>query len=119
MRGVAGTSGAGKHSGGTVRSIDRGGHRYLVTEYDNRSFAKGTRAPPPSAPAANPAPGLRRLLPRRAGNQRSTRCPRPGGGSYGSGHKSVTRVISPSANSKNAIASSVRPPGSHSNHATP
>src|ERR1700679_2721060 len=32
-----------------------------------------------------------------AGNQRSTRCSRPGGGSYGSGQKSVTRVISPSA----------------------
>ena len=26
-------------------------------------------------------------------NQRSTRCSRPGGGSYGSGQKSVTRVI--------------------------
>jgi hypothetical protein len=53
------------------------------------------------------------------GNQRSTRCSRPGGGSYGSGQKSVTRVISPSANSKNAIASSARPSRSHSNRTTP
>ncbi len=28
------------HIGGTVRSIDRDGHRYLVTKCDNRSSAK-------------------------------------------------------------------------------
>jgi len=59
-----------------------------------------------------------RIIARSAGYQRSTRCSRPGGGSYGSGQKSVTRVISPSVNSKNAIASSVRPSRSHSNHTT-
>ena len=47
------------------------------------------------------------------------RCSRPGGGSYGSGQKSVIPVIIPSATSKKAMPSVVGPsPARHANQTT-
>lgn len=56
------------------------------------------------------SPLTERWARRREDHQRSTRCSRPGGGSYGSGQKSVTLVIWPPATSKKTIASELSSP---------